>query len=78
MNDLSVRNFLKHIVADLKAANNEKRMKILEFASSRSASWFDPKKGKYVYLTDIYIDTAPFARIEEDLILLIADCFKHR
>lgn len=82
----SVRTLFKKIVADLKGNEEDLIFECFRFSSHRS-EWFEepPKKGnnynqrgKYFYLTDDFIDNMPSDLLENDLIQLIADCFRQR
>jgi hypothetical protein len=50
---------------------------------SQRASWFEPHKkahrnGKYVHLTDEYIDNEPLEKIQAEMMWFIVDCFRQR
>jgi hypothetical protein len=76
---MDTRELFKRLAfeAQLEKEEREFATTVLGTHGSQRPDWFK-KKGKYVYLTDDYIDSLPENELTDKLILFISDCFKQR
>lgn len=71
MNEITLREFYKQSVNDVKTRSNSM------YYSSLSLREFE-KKGKYSHLTDEWIDNLSEEDLKKSLTFFIADCFRQR
>ena len=89
MDNIDLRSFFKKIVKEAIARGDElasrKGWTVLGTHGSTQAGWWagygqkgNARPGKYAHLTDEYIDAQPLDKLQDEMILFIADSFRQR
>lgn len=89
MDNIDLRSFFKKIVKESMDRGdymaNRKGWTVLGTHGSTVSGWFKGfgqkgyrNPGQYAHLTDEYIDTTPLDKLQDEMLLFIANSFKQR